>query len=111
MNAKGEFTQHIFGLKRVKCAYIDEHTHKYELACHYNQEEYDQFLNSLDFNYDAGYGSQELYGTIWYEDGTWSSRWEYDGSEGWEYNKCPTIPNELIRIDRMRDNKLNDLGI
>lgn len=52
-------------------------------------------LSSLDFEYDEGYGSQHLYGTILFKDSTWLSRWEYDGSEGWEYNKPPTVDDIL----------------
>ena len=44
---------------------------------------------------DNGHGSQKLEGTIVFNDGTWLSRGEYDGSEWWEYNKCPTMPEEL----------------
>jgi hypothetical protein len=49
----------------------------------------------LDFNYDNGYGGQELYGTIWYVDGTWSERGEYDGSEWWDYREVPEVPSYL----------------
>ena len=52
----------------------------------------EEVLPNLDFNYDDGYGSQKLYGNIWYTDGTWSTREEYDGSEWWQYHKCPTCP-------------------
>ena len=52
-------------------------------------------LSSLDFLYDEGYGSQHLYGTILFKDNTWLSRWEYDGSEGWEYNIPPTVDDIL----------------
>ena len=55
------------------------------------------FLDQIDFEYDNGFGCQELFGTIWYEDGTWSSRGEYDGSEWWEYNSCPKIPKEFLK--------------
>lgn len=51
--------------------------------------------SSLDFFYDDGYGLQHLYGTILFKDSTWLSRWEYDGSEGWEYNKPPTVDDIL----------------
>ena len=61
-------------------------------------EEYNAFIESLDFEYDNGYGGQELFGTIWYTDGTWSDRGEYDGSEWWEHHECPTIPDSLINI-------------
>jgi hypothetical protein len=46
----------------------------------------------LDFEYDNGYGGQELYGTVWLVDETWLSRGEYDGSEWWEHNVLPVIP-------------------
>lgn len=61
----------------------------------YSKEEYLKFLDSLDFLYDSRYGGQELYGTIWYEDSSWSERGEYDGSEWWTYKTIPTIPNKL----------------
>jgi hypothetical protein len=51
-----------------------------------------EVLPQLNFDYDSGFGGQNLYGTIWYSDGTWSSRGEYDGSEWWQYNKCPELP-------------------
>ena len=47
-------------------------------------------LPILDFDYDNGYGGQNLFGCIWYGDGTWSHREEYDGSEWWQYMKCPS---------------------
>lgn len=34
----------------------------------------EEVLPNLDFIYDNGYGSQELDGTIWYTDGSWSER-------------------------------------
>ena len=50
----------------------------------------DQVLPQLDFKYDTGFGGQILHGFIWYADGTWSERGEYDGSEWWEYKKRPS---------------------
>ena len=46
-------------------------------------------LPKLDFEYDEGYGGQRLFGYIWYADGTWSERGEYDGAEWWKYKYCP----------------------
>ena len=43
-------------------------------------------IDKLDVNYDVGYGAQFLYGLVLFDDGTWLSRYEYDGSECWEYN-------------------------
>ena len=62
----------------------------------HTQEEYEEFLNKLDFEYDDGYGGQELYGMVWLmKPNTWLTRGEYDGSEWWEYNECPSVPDEL----------------
>lgn len=47
-------------------------------------------INQLDFEYDRGFGSQELEGVVVFKDHTWLERHEYDGSEWWEYKKCPT---------------------
>ena len=91
MNAKTEFieatSKHV-----VKCAIVRDHI----LKIGYTASDMNIFLNKLDFNYDAGYGGQELFGTIWLVDGTWISRGEYDGSEWWEHNACPLIPFELL---------------
>lgn len=66
----------------------------------YTPAEYAEFLDKLNFEYDAGYGGQELFGTVWLmEENTWLERGEYDGSEWWEYNKCPKIPEGLKRED------------
>lgn len=53
------------------------------------------FLETLDFEYNNGYNTQELYGTVWLTNGNWIERGEYDGSEWWEYKTCPEIPDEL----------------
>lgn len=50
--------------------------------------------DALNFNYDSGFGGQEVNGFIVYKDGTWSERGEYDGSEWWEYKSKPTLPKE-----------------
>lgn len=55
-----------------------------------DQEDEEAFYNALKaIEYYPGYGLQELYGVVVYTDGTWLSRWEYDGSEGWEKNSLP----------------------
>ena len=52
----------------------------------------EQVLPRLNFSYDNGYGHQEISGVIWYTDGTWSERDEYDGSEWWVHRACPPLP-------------------
>lgn len=35
--------------------------------------EWESLMVALDFEYDNGYGGQNFFGVIWYEDGAWSS--------------------------------------
>lgn len=54
----------------------------------------EEVLPLLDFQYDNGFGYQEVYGTIWYEDGTtWSERESYDGREWWVHRVRPELPD------------------
>ena len=50
-------------------------------------------LDDLNFDYDAGYGIQELQGVIYCKDKNdnpvWLTRGEYDGSEWWNINTIP----------------------
>lgn len=100
MNAKEEFIEHIND-RDVKCASVilgneyDDDREFINLKCGHAENDYNTFLESLNFNYDNGYGGQELFGFIWYKDGTWSDRGEYDGSEWWQHQSCPYIPEEL----------------
>ena len=101
MNAKKELLE-ILGDNRIKCAsilhdkYYEKEKKNFKLKIGYSPEEFNQFIDSLDFEYDNGYGGQELFGIVWFEDGTWLERGEYDGSELWEHKICPVIPKELI---------------
>jgi len=104
VNAKQEFIDHInerfVGGRTVKCAEIkfeDDYSFTAILPVNYTPVQYEKFLNSIDRDYDEGYGGQNLFGTVWYmEDSTWSSRGEYDGLEWYEFMEIPEIPNELL---------------
>jgi hypothetical protein len=86
----------------LKCAsisydrYYMDKTIDFSLKVGYSVDEIQKFLDSLDFVYDAGYGSQELYGLVWFTDRTWLEREEYDGSESWSHKKLPEIPSDLL---------------
>ena len=112
INAKEEFVRHTCTMT-IKCAYIqfieNPDDRKFFLTTGYTEDEYNQFLSDIDREYNNGYGGQELDGMIWYEDGTWTTRGEYDGSEWWEYHEVPEIPDFLNRIDKVREKKLNEL--
>lgn len=101
-NAKEELLKLLEGKAKVKCATItngdewDEDKKDILLKVGYSENEWTEFLKSLNFSYDSGYGGQNLFGTAWLEDGTWCTRGEYDGSEWWEHNQLPEIPSELL---------------
>ena len=94
MNAKAEFIKATEGFT-VKCAQIDMYNGGILLNVGYNESDYKKFLNELDFDYDDGFGSQYVFGTIWLQSEAWFIRGEYDGSEWWKYQKAPAIPDTL----------------
>lgn len=100
INAAEEFIEHVKG-RTVTCAFVQSEHYaalklpKVVLKEGYTEEDYQRFLAHLGFDYDAGYGSQELTGTIWFDDGSWSTRGEYDGAEWWENHKRPSVPDYL----------------
>lgn len=92
MNALEEIIKHI-GEKEVENIHIfyisgiftdGEKTNEFKGSL-------DQVSKMLNFDYDDGYGTQELYGVIWYANGTWSERYEYGGSEWWVHMERPDI--------------------
>lgn len=113
MNAKAEFIARTAiitscGTREIKCVELsfedmpwgfdEDGDATYEptpicLKVGWNAEDMETFLNAIDRDYDSGYGRQYLFGTIWYTDGTWSERGEYDGSEWWEHHQCPDVPD------------------
>ena len=106
INAKDEFINHV-GRKIVKCAFVQfieyEDGEKFFITTGYTQDEYNEFLSNIDKIYNNGYGGQELDGMIWYEDGTWTTRGEYDGSEWWEYYKYPELPTDVIINESLKN--------
>lgn len=99
INAKEEFLEMI-GLGNLKCACItywedSEFSKTILLKEGYNPIDLNIFLQNLNFEYDAGYGAQHVFGTVWYKDGSWALREEYDGSEWWCDYSLPEIPEEL----------------
>jgi len=103
-NAKEELQEILNKLKEKQnvlvCADLqleEGYSKKIRLTHPHTPEEAESFFKTLDFKYNDGYGSQELFGTVWLTYGVWLSRWEYDGSEGWTVNSCPHIPNYLYK--------------
>lgn len=101
-NAKQELLEILQNKAPLKCAIIskgqswDDDRKDIVLKLNFTEQDYEKFLNEIDFDYDSGYGVQELFGTVWLNDNTWLSRGEYDGSEWWEHNVLPSIPKECL---------------
>ncbi len=102
INAKDEITRFVGELNTpIKCATVTlgdewaDNRKTFQLKLGHTLLEERAFLDALNFEYDAGYGGQNLFGTIWFQDGTWAERGEYDGSEWWEHRAVPNIPEEL----------------
>ena len=103
-NARKELEEMLTRRAKIKCASIkkfdsydlEEPYQKFELKVNHTEEELESFLKSLDFEYNAGFGSQELFGAVWLEDGAWLTRAECDGLDWWRYHKVPEIPAELL---------------
>jgi hypothetical protein len=96
-NAKQEFLTHIND-KEVVAAWVEIIGQPLNcLPLGYNRQVSSEFLNKLDVEYCDSYGTQELHGTIWYADNTWSTRESYDGMEWWQHHSRPRIPDYLIQ--------------
>lgn len=98
MNARRELIESLKHVEsNVKCWSINHSIFDDEIVVSilkkgYSQEEFEIELNKLDFEYDDGYGSQELFGFVLFDDNSWLERYEYDGSEHWIYQKTPVLP-------------------
>lgn len=104
MNAKKELMD-ILGphFPNVICAHITYNPlDKDGVSCilkeGFTEADLDRFFDELNFDYDNGYGAQELYGTVWLNKGAWLTRGEYDGSEWWQWHQYPSIP-DLLKAD------------
>ena len=103
MNAKKELLE-IIGDRIAKCIKIALTGISYldptfiDLNVGYTEQEYSQFLEKMDFEYHDGYGRQEIEGVIWFTDGTWAERGEYDGSEWWEMRLLPDVTKSLKEL-------------
>ena len=81
---------------RVKFATIDCKGTSLSLPSKRDEEDEQRFFEGLaSIEYYNGYGGQELYGVVVFNDHTWLTRGEYDGSEWWEKNVEPQEENYI----------------
>lgn len=57
------------------------------------------FEKFADFDYDSGYGGNEVAGgLVVVGDDWWLERGEYDGSEWWEFKRLPARPSDVTEL-------------
>jgi hypothetical protein len=107
MNAKKEFLLHVGDPSVVKCVTITKRSYDnleefpdetLTLSVGHSAEDMFKFISLLDFEYNEydNFIVQELIGTIWYHDGTWSIRDGNDDFNGyWRHMFFPEIPENL----------------
>ena len=99
-NAKKEFISVTKGLKVINVSIwkndSDYNPIYFDLLEGYSLEDYEKFLDKLDFDYSSEYEGQVLFGLIGCENNIWLDRREYDGSEWWEEQEYPNI-DKLIK--------------
>jgi hypothetical protein len=102
-NAKQELID-ILGNSRIVVAQvtiIKQYNHKeavtIELESNYTQEEFETFLNALDFEYDrASSYDVDIRGNIWFSTTEWLER-HYDENYLWIDCEVPIIPRRLLK--------------
>lgn len=61
------------------------------------------FLDNIDFEYDNGYGGISIsLGLMVVGNDWWLERYEYDGSEWWDFKKYPKRPEKIKYSHRIR---------
>lgn len=98
MTAIEELIEHAAG-RKIKCATITrgdstDNVDTFNLKVGGDTE---AFMNSLNFDYNSSFRYEEIFGTVWWYDGSWSSRDECCGCMQWEHHYVPEIPDNLIQ--------------
>jgi hypothetical protein len=93
MNARDELVKAV-GDRKVAYGKVirgdDPRDSEFQAVAFGSHEEFDAALPALDFEYDNGYGGQNLFGYVVFDDRSWLERHEYDGSERWDYKQTPS---------------------
>lgn len=75
--------------------------------------DWDDFKEKFnDIEYDSGFGAQEIASDLVMvmNDGTYFNRSEYDGAEGWEYNKVPVKSYNPKSFEFISVNQIGETG-
>lgn len=103
MNARKELLTIVAEHTDIECASINyfESSNKFavrkeiELKIGYSEKDYEDFLMELNLAYNPMDGEQNLFGTIWFKDNTWCIRKKEEGTEWWDHQTIPKIPERF----------------
>lgn len=95
INAKDELVKHIKDrtvdyISIVQCIEFNRHV--------VFRGELKKVLPELNFTYDPFSVDQNLHGFIWYDDGSWSERHKYHGSEMWIHKHAPSKEVNVLAL-------------
>ena len=69
-------------------------------------DSWQKFYELANFEYDAGYGRQEIpVDIVIVGDNWWMERSEYDGSECWEFKELPKPKKDAVVLLKLREKK------
>lgn len=95
-NARDEVLRLINQAKsEIKCGFISSGIASgAELKCGHSEDDFNRFINALNFNYGDGCGSRSgISGVIWLINGNWI---DGDGGSKLSLRSPPTIPDRLM---------------
>jgi hypothetical protein len=79
-------------------------------ATNYGYATWDDFAKVANVRYDNGFGAQEVASDlVIVGDDWWLERYEYDGSESWDYKTIPTKPEKRITLTRVARGSWSEL--
>lgn len=63
---------------------------------------WEKFVDVADFDYDEGFGGQHIARDLLVVGNDfWLERYEYDGSECWDFKQMPKMPTERLDVKRV----------
>lgn len=102
INAKEEFLNITEKLNVIAADITFNDSLPFKLKPLYTKKDWKDLLKYLDRNYENRYGSQNLYGIVYCENGNWIDRGIYDGSEWWRINRFPDMRMSFEETDMLK---------
>ena len=63
----------------------------YHVFNYHQNDDLNEYLNLLDFEYEGRWDELTIAGTIWFSDGNYAHREDFDGQEWWHLHQAPMM--------------------